>query len=96
MKKSSNNRYLSLFGEQQDNGLVTERFQYSTQFCLPLSVAEYRKTINSQHVTGLFSTFFQFLEWKVFSIAVVIVLQRYSFLLIQIFTRLVNCWDINI
>ena len=40
-----------MFGKQQDNGLVTERSQYPILFCLSLSVAEHRKTTNSQPVT---------------------------------------------
>ena len=48
--------------------MVTERIQYSVQDCFPIILAEYRKSTNSQHLTGLFSTFFQFFKWKIFSI----------------------------
>lgn len=35
--------------------------------CFSATLAKYRKSTNSQPVTGLFSMFFQFLKWMIFS-----------------------------
>ena len=60
----------SLFGgKQQDNGLETERSQYPILYCLSLSVAEYRKTTNSQPVTIFLPMFLLRLLRLVFTIA---------------------------
>ena len=48
--------------------MVTERIQYSMPDCFSATLAKYRKSTNSQPVTGLFSMFFQFLKWMIFSI----------------------------
>ena len=58
-------RYLAPLGKLADNGLVTERIQYSVPNCFPATLAAYRKSTNLQHVTGLFSIFFQILKWTI-------------------------------
>ena len=45
-------RYLSSLGKPTDNGLVTERIQYTMPDCFSATLAKYRKSTNSQPVTS--------------------------------------------